>query len=263
MLNASGISKSFKGLQALNGAELSIDAGEAIGLVGPNGSGKSTFLNILSGFEKPDVGHVTLFDQDITKREPWDIAALGVRRTFQQANQPLRMSVMELMLVGSKSPKGATVRHSLLRGASVCDEEAAAVDKARDLLKRLRLDKHGDHAGGMLSGGQQKLLGLGMALMGDPKILMLDEPTAGVNPALRTELAERLRELHAEGMTILTIEHDMRFVADTCDRVYVLDKGSVLTMCRPDELAANPEVLAAYLGRSGQSSDDAVRKATP
>ena len=254
MLRATGIDKNFRGLEALKDAEISIDEGEAIGLVGPNGSGKSTFLNILSGFEKPDAGTVTLFGKGVTGREPWDIAALGLRRTFQYANQPLRMSVMELMLLGSNSAKGATVRHSLFRRSSTAHEETAAVSKARELLVRLRLDKLSDHPGGMLSGGQQKLLSLGMALMSDPKILMLDEPTAGVNPALRTELAQRLRELQTEGMTMLIIEHDMPFVAKTCDRVYVLDKGSVLTTCRPDKLASNPEVLAAYLGRAGQAA---------
>lgn len=254
MLVVEGIKKHFAGVAALDDASVEVQVGESIGLVGPNGSGKSTLLNVASGFEKPDEGQVTLLGQNVTSKEPWDVAKLGLVRTFQQANLPTRMSVMDLMLVGGQLARGETIRASLFNRKRVREEEAEATDKAWSILERIKLDGLASHPGGKLSGGQQKLLGLGMALMGDPKILMLDEPTAGVNPSLRVELAEHLRKLQAEGVTLLTVEHDMRFIADTCDRVYVLDRGRMITCCPPAELSDHPEVLEAYLGRSGSAA---------
>lgn len=254
MLVVEGITKHFAGVAALAGVSLEVQSGESIGLVGPNGSGKSTLLNVASGFERPDGGTVTLFEHNVTGRESWDIAKLGLVRTFQHANLPTRMSVMDLMLVGGTLARGATIRASLFNRKRVREEETGAADKAWAILERIKLDGLASHPGGKLSGGQQKLLSLGMALMGDPKILMLDEPTAGVNPTLRVQLAEHLRKLQAEGVTLLTVEHDMRFIADTCDRVYVLDRGRMITSCAPSELSDHPEVLEAYLGRSGSAA---------
>lgn len=254
MLVVDGIKKHFAGVTALDGASIEVQAGESIGLVGPNGSGKSTLLNVASGFESPDAGTVTLLGRDVTGKESWDVAKLGLVRTFQHANLPTRMSVMDLMLTGGRLPRGETIRWSLLNRKCIREEEAAATGKAWSILERIKLDGLASHPGGKLSGGQQKLLSLGMALMGDPKILMLDEPTAGVNPSLRVQLAEHLRKLQAEGVTLLIVEHDMRFITGTCDRVYVLDRGRMITCCPPSELAEHPEVLEAYLGRSGNAA---------
>jgi branched-chain amino acid transport system ATP-binding protein len=254
MLVVDGIKKHFAGVAALDGASIQVQAGESIGLVGPNGSGKSTLLNVASGFETPDAGTVTLLGKDVTGKEAWDVAKLGLVRTFQHAHLPTRMSVMDLMLTGGQLGRGETVRWSLLSRRRIREEEAEATDKAWSILERIKLEGLASHPGGKLSGGQQKLLSLGMALMGDPKILLLDEPTAGVNPSLRVQLAEHLRTLQAEGVTLLTVEHDMRFITDTCDRVYVLDRGQMITCCPPSELAEHPEVLEAYLGRSGSAA---------
>ncbi|WP_456695061.1 ABC transporter ATP-binding protein [Aeromicrobium sp. P5_D10] len=262
MLHVDRIHKKFAGLVALDGASLQVEQGESVGLVGPNGSGKSTLLNVITGFERPDDGTVTLGGRDITKKEPWAVADHGVRRTFQHANQPTRMTVMELMLAGGRLPVGQSMFGSIFTPGRVRREQDEALEKAWSILRRVKLDALANHPGGKISGGQQKLLGLGMALMADPKLLLLDEPTAGVNPALRVQLAEHLRDLQAEGVTVLTIEHDMRFIADVCDRVYVLDKGSVLTTCRPGELASHPEVLEAYLGRSGRDSVESAQAAS-
>lgn len=254
MLVVEDIRKHFAGIAALDGASIEVYAGESVGLVGPNGSGKSTLLNVASGFETPESGRVMLEGTDVTGNEPWDVARLGLVRTFQHANLPTKMSVMDLMLVGGQLPRGATIRHSLLNRKRVRQEESEATDKAWTILERIKLDSLANHPGGKLSGGQQKLLSLGMALMGNPKILMLDEPTAGVNPSLRVQLAEHLRALQADGVTVLTVEHDMRFISDTCDRVYVLERGRVIASCTPSELAEHPEVLEAYLGRSGSKA---------
>jgi branched-chain amino acid transport system ATP-binding protein len=254
MLVVEGIRRQFAGIVAVDDASIEVNAGESVGLVGPNGSGKSTLLNIVSGFESADRGRVTFDGRDLVGSDPWDVASCGLRRTFQHANLPARMSVMELMLAGHELPRGRTLRHALFDRAGLRREERGALDKAWTNLRRLRLDDLANHPAGKLSGGQQKLLSLGMALMGDPVLLMLDEPTAGVNPSLRVQLAEHLRELQRQGMTLLTIEHDMRFIADTCDRVYVLDKGRLVTCCPPSELHEHPEVLEAYLGTGHAAS---------
>lgn len=254
MLVAEEIKKRFAGVAALDGASIEVHAGESVGLVGPNGSGKSTLLNVASGFEKPDEGRVSLLGGDVTGHEPWDVAKRGLVRTFQHANLPTRMSVMDLMLAGGRLAAGGTIRGSLFARRRVREEEAHAADKAWAILERIKLDNLASHPGGKLSGGQQKLLSLGMALMGDPKILLLDEPTAGVNPSLRVQLAEHLRTLQVEGITLLTVEHDMRFISDVCDRVYVLDRGRIITACAPGELSDHPEVLEAYLGHSGSKA---------
>ncbi|MBM7518670.1 ABC transporter ATP-binding protein [Nocardioides nitrophenolicus] len=251
MLVVDGVKKHFAGIAALDGASIEVTAGESVGLVGPNGSGKSTLLNVASGFERPDAGRVRLRDTEVTGKEPWEVAGLGLVRTFQHAHLPTRMSVLDLMLVGGRLAVGETIRSSLFARGRVRAEEAEATERAWSILERIKLDRLASHPGGKLSGGQQKLLSLGMALMGEPEILLLDEPTAGVNPTLRVELAEHLRTIQAEGVTLLTVEHDMRFIADTCDRVYVLDRGRMIACCAPGELADHPEVLEAYLGRSG------------
>lgn len=256
MLVVEEIVKHFAGVAALNRASIQVTAGESVGLVGPNGSGKSTLLNVISGFEQPDSGTVRLLDQEVTGKEPWTVARLGLVRTFQMAQLPTRISVMDLMLTGAQLPRSETVRHAVFGRRGLRQEERAATDRAWDILERLKLDSLASHPGGKLSGGQQKLLSLGMALMGEPKILLLDEPTAGVNPSLRLEIADHLRALQAEGVTLLIVEHDMRFIADTCDRVSVLDRGSMIANCAPSELADHPAVLEAYLGRSGRRSVD-------
>jgi branched-chain amino acid transport system ATP-binding protein len=248
MLAAEDVRKQFAGVTALDGVTLSVGADEIVGLVGPNGSGKSTLLNALSGFARPDTGTVTFAGQRVERKRPWHVARLGLQRTFQLPAMPQRMTVLEVMLTGARTPFGATAWASLLRPRTVRAEQAAAVKRARELLDELTLLPLEHHAAGMLSGGQQKLLSLGAALMGDPRMLLLDEPTAGVNPSLRRVLVERLRRVHARGTALVIVEHDMAFVAELCGRCYVLDKGGVITCCPPSELASDPRVVEAYLG---------------
>jgi branched-chain amino acid transport system ATP-binding protein len=248
MLTADDVRKSFRGLKALDGATLELREGEILGLVGPNGSGKSTLLNTLSGFLAPDSGEVTFLGHRIDQRTPWHISRLGLRRTFQLASQPEKMSVLEVMLTGADMPLGASAWAGVVRPRRVAAEQRATVQRARELLDELLLAPLEHHAAGRLSGGQQKLLSLGAALMARPKVLLLDEPTAGVNPTLRRTLLERLRATRANGTALAIVEHDMGFVSELCDRVYVLDKGAVITCCKPHELADDPRVVEAYLG---------------
>jgi branched-chain amino acid transport system ATP-binding protein len=252
MLRAEHIRKHYAGVVALADASLAVGAGEVVGLVGPNGSGKSTLLNVLSGFARPDGGTVRFRDQRVDGLAPHRIARLGMRRTFQLAAQPRRMTVLEVMLTGAQLRAGARVRDSLLRPRRTGLEQRVALTRARELLDELTLLGLQDHAAGTLSGGQQKLLSIGAVLMSDPPLLLLDEPTAGVNAVLRRSLLTRLLALRDRGTTLVVVEHDMAFVGELCDRAVVLDKGAVVADCAPGELAANPRVVEAYLGAPAQ-----------
>lgn len=248
MLRAEGVEKEFAGIHALAGASLEVSPGEVVGLVGPNGSGKSTLLNAMSGFMRPDSGEITFEGRRIERMKPWRVAKLGLQRTFQLPQMPEKMTVLEVMLTGAHLPLGDSTWASLLRPGAVAAEQRAAVTKAQAMLDELTLLPLEHHPAAMISGGQQKLLTLGAALMGSPRMLLLDEPTAGVNPTLRHVLVDRLRKVHAAGTALVIVEHDMGFVADLCERCYVLDKGAVITCCAPSELASDQRVVEAYLG---------------
>jgi ABC-type branched-subunit amino acid transport system ATPase component len=248
MFTSDGVTKSFGSVQVLQDVDLAIEPGEVVGLVGPNGSGKTTLLNCLSGFLNPDAGRIEYDGARLDRLSDWQVSRLGVRRTFQTASMPMKMSVLEVMLAGASLPIGSAPVRGLLRRKARAGEQAAAVRKALDLLEFLSLRHMVEERAGRLSGGQKKLLSLGVALMTDPKVLLLDEPTAGVNPTLRLTIADRLKDINADGTTLLVIEHDMGFIGRMCGRVYVLDKGSVIAACRPDQLKDNPRVVEAYLG---------------
>jgi branched-chain amino acid transport system ATP-binding protein len=248
MLVAKGISKHFSGVAALRDVDMEVARGEIVGLVGPNGSGKSTLLNALSGFIRADSGTVTFNGERVDHRRPWDIAARGLQRTFQIPTPPERMTVLEVMLTGAHLPRGASMTQSLFRPRRVRAEQAESIGRAATLLDELTLLDLQHDSAASLSGGQQKLLALGVALMSDPDLLLLDEPTAGVNRSLRRVLVGRLRAVNGAGTALVIVEHDMGFVGELCSRVYVLDKGVVLTCCPPSELVSNPRVVEAYLG---------------
>jgi ABC-type branched-subunit amino acid transport system ATPase component len=248
MFTSRGLGKSFGAVRVLRDVDLEIESGEIVGLVGPNGSGKTTLLNCLSGFLNPDVGSIEYDGTPVDRLADWQVSRVGIRRTFQTASQPMKMSVLETMLCGASLPIGSAPIRGLLRRRARGSEQAAAVTKALELLDFLSLGHMVEEPAGRLSGGQKKLLSLGVALMTDPKVLLLDEPTAGVNPTLRLTIADRLKDINANGTTLLVIEHDMGFIGRMCGRVYVLDKGSVIASCRPDELKDNSRVVEAYLG---------------
>lgn len=249
MLKAADVSKHFKGLSALEHAHIDVGRGEIVGLVGPNGSGKTTFLNVLSGFIRPDTGLIEINGKRVNRSSPWEVMSLGVGRTFQAPQLPSRMNVMETMMCAGRLPTGESISGSFLKPGKVREEENEAVTRATAILERLGMPGVGDAAATSLSGGQQKLLGLGLVLMREPALLMLDEPTSGVNPSLRRSIVALLKGIRSEhDIGMLIVEHDMEFVQRLCDRVFVLDKGSVAAECKPSELVDNPKVVEAYLG---------------
>jgi neutral amino acid transport system ATP-binding protein len=248
LLEATGVCKSFGGLQALSDTSLSVEEGSIAGLIGPNGSGKTTLFNVMTGYERCSEGEVRLGGESITRATPERVFALGVGRTFQITRLFFRLSVLENMLVATQRHEGWI--RSAVRGAGSAAERRRAVE----LLEFVGLSRLANVPAGNLSYGQRKLLELASLLVADPAVLLLDEPTAGVNPTLINQLTERIRDLNRGGKTFLVVEHNMEFVMGLCQQVTVLHQGRTLVTGTPDEVRTNPAVLDAYLG--GADDDD-------
>lgn len=250
ILEVDGVRKHFGGLSALDGVSMSVEAGRVFGLVGPNGSGKTTLFNIITGFKRADAGRVVFDGEDISRERPDVIARRGLVRTFQSALNPSRLTVMENMLLAPQRQTGESVIHGLLRPGGVRQQERHNEARAREILERVKLDHQVDTYAGELSGGQKKLLMLGQALMLAPKLILLDEPVAGVHPDLINDITDTIRHLQSEGQNFLIIEHNMGVIRDLCDVICVLDAGSVLAAGPTEETLKRDDVLDAYLGRA-------------
>lgn len=251
ILEVDALAKAFGGNEVLRKVGFSVEAGEIVGLLGPNGSGKSTLLNLITGFETADRGVVRFHGEDIRRLPAHRIVAAGLGRTFQLPSMPTKMSVMEVAMAAATRHHGVVA--TLFGTPAARLAEAQAREKATILLEDLLLTRVRDLPASALSGGQKKLLGIACALMGEPRLLMLDEPTAGVHPNLRRDIVAALQRLNSEGMTMVIVEHDMHFIREVCTRCIVLDRGQIVANCRPDELSSNQEVLAAYLGNVGST----------
>jgi branched-chain amino acid transport system ATP-binding protein/neutral amino acid transport system ATP-binding protein len=249
LLEVAGLTRSFYGVHALNGVDLAVEPHRITGLIGPNGAGKTTLFNCISGVVPPDAGVVRFAGRDITGWRPDRIAAAGLVRTFQIARGFPRLSVYEnLLLYGDHQP-GEAVTAALLRPPAVARREGELIDRAQTVARRLNLVRVLNEPAASLSGGQKKLLEIGRVLMASPRLIMLDEPVAGVNPALAREIADHLRGLVAEGLTILLIEHHMDTIAQLCDHVVVLAEGRNLAEGGFADLVRDARVQEAYMGR--------------
>ena len=246
ILKVQSLAKAFGGNQVLQDVSFEVRPGEIVGLLGPNGSGKSTLLNTVTGFEAMDAGQVLLQGREIGRLPAHRIVAAGVGRTFQLPAMPTKMSVMEVAMAAATRSHGFWP--SLLGSRAHREAEAQARERATALLEELLLSRVRDLPASALSGGQKKLLGIVCALMGEPRLLMLDEPTAGVHPNLRNDIVAALKRLNAQGMRLVIVEHDMHFIREVCTRCVVLDRGHIVASCAPAELARNERVLQAYLG---------------
>lgn len=246
LLEVAGVAKAFAGNAVLQGVSFTIAPGEIVGVIGPNGSGKSTLLNAISGFVALDAGTLTLGGQPLHGLAPDKINGHGLARTFQLPAMPEKMTVFEVLLAADNRRHGFW--RSLLGGPAQREQEARTRAAAEQLLDELLLRAVRDNAAAALSGGQKKLLSVGCALMGKPRLLMLDEPTAGVHPNLRNDMVRTLKALAARGIALMIVEHDMHFIGELCQRCIVLDRGRIVAECAPAQLAENPQVLQAYLG---------------
>jgi neutral amino acid transport system ATP-binding protein len=249
LLAASGICKSFGGIQAVDNAEIQVAKGSITGLIGPNGAGKTTLFNLLSNFIRPDKGKVIFDGTPIQQLQPHQIALQGLVRTFQVARALSRLTVLENVMLAGQKQTGENFWQVQLQPHVVVKEEKERREQAMLILQSVGLERKAhDYAGG-LSGGQRKLLEIGRALMTQPKLILLDEPAAGVNPTLIREICERITVWNKQGMTFLIIEHNMDVIMSLCNRVWVLAEGRNLACGSPEEIQNNSEVLKAYLGQ--------------
>ena len=248
ILRTDGVVKSFGGVKALKGVSISVEEGSITMMIGPNGSGKTTLINVISGLYKPDNGKVFFNDKEITGLPPHEIYRLGLVRTFQIPQPFTKLTVLENLLVAYPDNPGEKFFGALRRGKWRKVEEKV-VEKAFKILKLLKLDHLWDQQSYKLSGGQMKLLEVGRALMSDARLIMMDEPAAGVNPVLAHEIFRRFRELKDKlGVTFFLIEHRLEIALRYTDYVYAMANGVVVAEGVPETVMVNPHVIEAYLG---------------
>jgi branched-chain amino acid transport system ATP-binding protein len=248
ILETSGLTRDFGAFRAVDDVSISIRSGSITGLIGPNGAGKTTFFNTLTGMMKPTSGTVVLNGRDITGMPANRLFAMGLARTFQIPRPFRRMSVLENVMLSPLGQVGERILGPIVNAGSMRDQEQEIRKRAMEILEFVTLDKLADHAAGKISGGQTKLLELARVLMGDPSLILLDEPAAGVNPTLTRILIDRIEALNRRGKTFLIIEHDMDFVMRHCNPIVALAQGKVMFQGTAEEAQANTLLLDAYLG---------------
>ena len=247
ILMADKIQKNFGGVVAVDVENIEVQRGSITALIGPNGAGKTTLFNLLTGFDTPDTGDWRFDGRSMEKIVAHKTAAMGMIRTFQLTKSLTKMSVIENMKLGATHQVGEKWWNGILP-FRWRKQEQIIEQRADELLKRFKLDHMRGEYAGTLSGGQRKLLEMARALMTNPRLVMLDEPMAGVNPALKQNLLEHIRGLRDDGMTVLFVEHDMDMVNDVSDWVIVMAEGRVIAEGTPAQISSNPAVIEAYLG---------------
>ncbi|GAA0803926.1 ABC transporter ATP-binding protein [Spirilliplanes yamanashiensis] len=245
----------FGGLTAVNVGHVEIQRGAITALIGPNGAGKTTFFNLLTGFDKPDEGNWAFNGQPLQGVAAHKVARRGMVRTFQLTKSLNRLSVIDNMRLGATGQRGENFWRALIPGLWK-KQEQDVTERADELLARFKLDAKREDFAGSLSGGQRKLLEMARALMVNPEMVMLDEPMAGVNPALTQSLLGHVKGLRELGMTVLFVEHDMDMVRDISDWVIVMGQGEVIAEGTPDEVMADQRVIDAYLGAHHDGAAD-------
>jgi branched-chain amino acid transport system ATP-binding protein len=247
ILVADKITRQFGGLTAVNVDHVEIQRGSITALIGPNGAGKTTFFNLLTGYDSPNSGTWSFNGKKLNGIPPHKVARLGMVRTFQLTKALYRLTVIENMALGARGQKGESVLAAVFPWIWRA-QEAAIREKATSILTNFKLLEKQDDFAAALSGGQRKLLEMARALMVEPEMVMLDEPMAGVNPALKQSLLEHIKELRTEGKTVLFVEHDMDMVHEISDWVIVMSQGEVIAEGTPASVMGNQHVIEAYLG---------------
>jgi neutral amino acid transport system ATP-binding protein len=252
ILRAEDVHRSFGGVRAVDVEHFEVERGSIVALIGPNGAGKTTFFNVLTGFERADGGTWSFEGHDLAGKPAFTIARTGMVRTFQSARVFPRLTVTDNVRLGAQHQRGEHLVRSVLPWTWRRQDDELA-ERSVELVEWVGLGAKATDLAGTLSGGQRKLLDLARAVMSSPTLLMLDEPMAGVNPALRQALLDKISELPGEGITVLFVEHDMDVVSAVSDRVVCMAEGAIIASGTAGEVAADPRVIDAYLG--GSSGD--------
>ncbi len=249
LLEVRDVVRSFGGVRAVDAASFEVEPGSITSLIGPNGAGKSTLFNIVSGFLRAEGGSVWFEKRRIDRLPAYRIAQTGLVRTFQTARALTRMTVLDNVVLAAPRQPGERLVLNVVSPRATRRREREVRARAHELLELVRLDRHADDLAGTLSGGQRKLLDFARVLMTEPRLVLLDEPMAGVNPVLRGELLEHVVSLRdAHGVTVLLVEHDLEVVMGASDRVVVMSNGAVIATGAPDEVRRDARVVDAYLG---------------
>ena len=254
MLRVEALTKNFGGLAAVNAVDISIDQGELVGLIGPNGAGKTTFFNLLTGYIRPTSGKVTFEGKDLTGKKPHTVASRGIIRSFQQDNVFADFTVLENVRLATHLNSGVNFWHTVLKTPGARRREDAIRQDAEEILELVGIPHLAGVTAGSLPHGHKRMLGIAIALACRPKLLLLDEPLAGMNVAEVDDTIALVRRLWESGLTILLIEHNMRAAMSVCQRFHVLSFGRKIAEGTPDEIKNNQEVVRAYLGTGSDAA---------
>ncbi len=255
ILKTERLAKNFGGLKALSDINIDIQEGEIFGIIGPNGAGKTTLFNVITGFYPPDMGEIQLFGEKMTGKPIHEFCRRGIARTFQNIRIFSAMTVLDNLKVGMHNRVQTNLPRILLNTNKERQSERAVVDSCMEILDYLGIADLAGKFAGDLSYGKQRKVEIGRALASDPKLILLDEPTAGMNPQETFDLMDLIKGIRDRGHTVVVIEHNIRFMMSLTERIAVLNFGELLALDTPDKIQENPEVIEAYLGSRGDNDE--------